>query len=88
MMTPVADVVEELFASLDFELPCESRPGCEKPAFAALACRFCPFAFFACDGHLARLRFLSDLATEIGCRECKTFRPTLDELVVITPVHS
>lgn len=85
---PVVDVVEELFASLDFELPCESFAGCEESAAAALACRFCPHAFFACVEHLAWIRRRAEEARETGCRKCLTYQPTLAELVVVTPVHS
>jgi hypothetical protein len=89
----LSSVVDEMLQSLSFDLTCEqmlSETGeaCGAEAYAALACRFCPFAFFVCADHLRRWREAAEGRSYVRCTRCDARAATLDKLVRITPVHS
>jgi hypothetical protein len=92
-LAPLSFDVDELLGSLSFDLRCEQQAGgpgelCGAEAAAAMACRFCPFAFFVCADHLSKWRAAAAKRSFVRCTKCGKTAPTLDELILITPVHS
>jgi hypothetical protein len=84
------DEMYRLLDSLEFDpdLPCMASPSnpCSQDAVWYVRCRGCDFPQPRCDAHLNNLRMISSGGLPMQCHKCGWMAPSLDELVVISPI--